>query len=116
LFSQKEIRNQLFTIKSDDEFNALALQVFHFQYKNNEIYNRYVSSLPINTDEIKHYTQIPCLPISFFKTQEVVCQVIHQDTVCFTSSGTTGQITSKHYVNDVSIYESSFKKGFELFY
>jgi phenylacetate-coenzyme A ligase PaaK-like adenylate-forming protein len=116
LFSQKEIRNQLFTIKTDDEFNALALQIFHFQYQNNEIYNRYVSALPINARDITHYTQIPCLPISFFKSQEVVCQTIHQDTVCFTSSGTTGQITSKHYVNDVSIYEFSFNKGFELFY
>jgi phenylacetate-coenzyme A ligase PaaK-like adenylate-forming protein len=108
--------HQLFTIKTDDEFNALALQIFHFQYQNNEIYNRYVSALPINARDITHYTQIPCLPISFFKSQEVVCQTIHQDTVCFTSSGTTGQITSKHYVNDVSIYEFSFNKGFELFY
>ena len=116
MFNQKEIRNQLFTIKTDVEFNALALQVFHFQYENNDIYNRYVSALPINTSEITHYTQIPCLPISFFKSQEIVCQAIHQDTVCFTSSGTTGQITSKHYVNDVAIYESSFNKGFELFY
>ncbi len=116
MFNQKEILNQLFNIKGDNEFNAMALKVFHFQYENNEIYNRYVSTLPINTNEINHFTQIPCLPISFFKSQEVVCQAIHQDTVCFTSSGTTGQITSKHFVNDVSIYESSFKKGFELFY
>jgi hypothetical protein len=29
-----------------------------------------------------------------------------------TSSGTTGTIVSKHYVQDLSIYEASFRKGF----
>ena len=116
LLSLKEIQSQLFTIKSEEDFNALAIHVFQFQYKHNTIYNRYVSSLPINVDDIKHFTQIPCLPISFFKSQEVVCQAITNDTVCFTSSGTTGQITSKHYVTDVSVYETSFNKGFKWFY
>ena len=116
MLSQKEIQSQIFTLKSEEDFNALAIHVFQIQYKHNAIYNRYVSSLPINVSDIKHYTQIPCLPISFFKTQKVISQPITKDTVCFSSSGTTGQITSKHYVADVSVYETSFNKGFEWFY
>ena len=34
----------------------------------------------------------------------------------FTSSGTTGMITSKHLVTDVALYEESFRKGFSEFY
>jgi hypothetical protein len=34
----------------------------------------------------------------------------------FTSSGTTGMITSKHYVADLSWYEESFNNGFQHFY
>ena len=34
----------------------------------------------------------------------------------FTSSGTTGAQTSRHYVKDLSLYEQSFRKGFEHFY
>jgi phenylacetate-coenzyme A ligase PaaK-like adenylate-forming protein len=34
----------------------------------------------------------------------------------FSSSGTTGMITSKHLVTDVSLYEESYRKGFAEFY
>jgi phenylacetate-coenzyme A ligase PaaK-like adenylate-forming protein len=34
----------------------------------------------------------------------------------FTSSGTTGQSTSKHYVTDIELYKKSYLKGFEYFY
>jgi hypothetical protein len=32
-----------------------------------------------------------------------------------TSSGTTGMITSKHLVTDVTLYEESYRKGFSDF-
>ena len=34
----------------------------------------------------------------------------------FTSSGTTGSITSKHYVTDIEFYKESYLKGFAHFY
>lgn len=117
----KEIHKLIFELNShssnyEKDFNLVALQVFNFQIKHNAIYNQYVSNLKIDTESITHYTQIPFLPIEFFKTQQVVCNPINENTICFTSSGTTGQITSKHYINDISVYESSFNKGFEVFY
>lgn len=36
--------------------------------------------------------------------------------VTFTSSGTTGMVTSRHLVTDVSLYEESYRKGFSQFY
>jgi phenylacetate-coenzyme A ligase PaaK-like adenylate-forming protein len=116
LLSSSEIQKELFNIKSEQDFNQIALKVFHFQFQNNIVYQTYVKQLKVNTKDIKHYTQIPCLPIEFFKTQEVICEEKNAQSICFTSSGTTGQITSKHYVNEVKVYETSFLKGFELFY
>lgn len=119
--TEKEIRKQLFQLNVSSktyeiDFNCLALEVFKFQYLNNIVYQGYVKQLKIVPEKINHYTEIPFLPIEFFKSKNVVCQSITTNTVCFSSSGTTGQITSKHYVNDVTMYEASFIKGFELFY
>ena len=58
---------------------------------------------------------MPFLPIEFFKSQRVVSNN-HDVQVIFTSSGTTGITTSSHNVTDVSWYEASFRKAFELFY
>lgn len=116
MVSEKEILKQIFEIKTEKDFNAVALSVFKYQRVNNSVYKQYVSTLSIYDSDINHYSQIPFLPIEFFKSKEVVCSAITQKTVCFTSSGTTAQITSKHYVNDINVYETSFMKGFDLFY
>ena len=115
----KDIQKRVFELKSstnDADFNLVALEVFNYQHKHNTIYMAYILSLKIDVTDVKHYTQIPFLPIEFFKSQHVVCNSINTDSVCFSSSGTTGQTTSKHYVNDIAVYEKSFNKGFELFY
>jgi len=118
---QKHIQNLIRGVNSlnslnEELFNELAILVFQYQYEHNLIYQKYVRSLNVNPDTIIHYTQIPFLPIEFFKSQTIICDEVSSDAICFSSSGTTGQITSKHYVNDISIYETSFEKGFELFY
>lgn len=118
---QKEIQKLILDSKTsenwgDELFNSMAIKVFHYQIQHNKIYQQYVLSLKVNPETITHYSKIPFLPIEFFKSQQIVCNQVSQEAVCFSSSGTTGQITSKHYVNDISVYETSFKKGFELFY
>ena len=108
--------NQIFQINTDTEFNAFALKIFHFQYTHNPIYQQYVNfhleSAQINN--IKHHSQIPFLPIEFFKTHNVICEE-YEAKQLFTSSGTTGDRISRHYVADLNIYESSFFKSFEHF-
>ena len=72
----------------------------------------------MNPEKIKNISQIPILPIEFFKTQKVVTnlQPATYNLQLFESSGTTGTERSKHYVSDISLYEKSFRKCFELFY
>lgn len=116
LQNREEILNNIFEVKNETDFNTVALSVFHYQYINNSIYKAYVNSLNRDVKSINHYTEIPFLPIEFFKTKDVVCSNIKASAICFTSSGTTGQITSKHWVNDVAVYEKSFLTGFSEFY
>ena len=71
--------------------------------------------MKVKVQEVKSLQQIPFLPIQFFKSHSVVSNTNPvQET--FTSSGTSGQINSKHFVTNISIYEESYRKGFAQFY
>ena len=107
--------SDIFTISSQNQFEKTALKVFRFQYDNNQVYREFCQLLKTDKQEVKSLQQIPFLPIQFFKSHSVVSNDNPiQET--FTSSGTTGIFTSKHLVNDVSIYEESYRKGFSQFY
>lgn len=108
--------NTVFDIQSESDFNNLSLKIFDFQYENNPIYGRFAESLGIKRETVNHYSQIPFLPVEFFKTHEIVSEKKSEEAVVFTSSTTTSQTPSKHIVNDIAVYEKSFLKGFELFY
>lgn len=105
----------IFTISSHKQFEKIALKVFRFQYENNLVYNEFCQFLKTDPHKVKSLQQIPFLPIQFFKSHAVVSNSNPiQET--FTSSGTTGMITSKHLVTDVSLYEESYRRGFAEFY
>ena len=109
------MKEQVFNIQSQVEFTQIALQVFKYQFKNNKVYRSFCDLLYIHPSDVKTIEQIPFLPIQFFKTREVLSSTNKiQET--FTSSGTTGSVTSKHLVTDLSWYEESYLKGFKHFY
>ncbi|MFM9908171.1 MAG: acyl transferase [Chitinophagaceae bacterium] len=109
-----EFEHNIFT-GSSDNFKELALQIFRFQYQHNPIYRQYTDNLYTNIASIKLVEQIPFLPISFFKTQDIVCGTFEPQAI-FESSGTTQTIQSHHKVKDISIYTESFLRAFEIFY
>ncbi|GAA4294360.1 LuxE/PaaK family acyltransferase [Aestuariibaculum suncheonense] len=105
----------IFNIKNDQEFENVALQVFRHQFENNRVYRSFCDLLYIHPGDVKTINDIPFLPIQFFKSHEILSSEDKIKTT-FTSSGTTGSLTSKHLVTDLNIYENSFFKGFESFY
>lgn len=107
---------RIFSIQTHLEFKNCALEVFRFQAENNPVYAQWLNLLKCDAESINELHQIPFLPIQFFKTHTILTGEENASSILFTSSGTTGQITSKHIVNDISIYEQSFTKCFELFY
>ncbi|MBI9041007.1 acyl transferase [Lutibacter sp.] len=105
------------SLKSNNspDFEKLALEIFQFQAKHNLVYKEFIDLLHINPNKIFKITEIPFLPIEFFKSRKIVStNAVVQQT--FLSSGTTGSSQSKHFVADLSLYEESFSKGFEYFY
>ena len=107
--------HDIFTISNQKQFDKMALKVFRFQYENNLVYREFCDFLKTDVQKVKTIQQIPFLPIQFFKSHEVVSNFNPIQTT-FTSSGTTGMVTSQHLVTDVSIYEESYRKGFSQFY
>lgn len=93
----------------------MAIELFHFQYENNNIYQRYVDSINVDPQCVDSVTKIPFLPIQFFKTEIIKTTEFDAEAV-FESSGTTLTGNSKHYVKNLDLYKNSFKKCFGLFY
>jgi phenylacetate-coenzyme A ligase PaaK-like adenylate-forming protein len=107
--------HDIFTISTQKQFDKIALKIFRYQYENNLVYREFCEFLKTDVSKVKSIQQIPFLPIQFFKSHAVVSNSNPIQTT-FTSSGTTGMVTSKHLVTDVSLYEESYRKGFSQFY
>lgn len=105
----------MFNIKTQEEFEQLALQTFRYQFENNRVYRSFCDLLYKHPSAVKTIQDIPFLPIQFFKSHRVLSssETIQQ---IFTSSGTTGSVTSKHFVTNLNLYETSFTKGFQNVY
>lgn len=107
--------NKIFNIKTEKDFNNLSIQAFNYQFENVPVYTRFCKELNIKPTEITHYSQIPFLPIDFFKTHKIIAHNKTPQTT-FMSSGTTNSNKSKHLITSTKLYEESFKKGFNYFY
>ena len=106
---------KIFDIKSINDFNELALDIFYYQSKNIPIYQKYLKQLKIDPFSIKNIDSIPFLPIRFFKSHKIAnAKETYQQI--FKSSGTTDSLRSKHYVTSLDLYEKSFVKAFENIY
>ncbi len=106
--------NKVFTTKNEN-FAETVWEVFKFQAANVVPYKNYIQYLGINPSNINQINQIPFLPISFFKSQNIIAQnQASQQT--FLSSSTTGKGQSKHPVANISIYQTAFTQGFKLQY
>lgn len=105
----------IFNIQTQAEFESASLEVFKFQFENNRVYRSFCDLLYIHPSDVKRIEDIPFLPIQFFKSHDVLSSTQPVEQV-FTSSGTTGDATSKHQVTDLHIYKESFRRAFSHFY
>ncbi|RYZ57321.1 MAG: acyl transferase [Chitinophagaceae bacterium] len=106
---------RVFAISNEKDFEQIAQEVFRFQYSGNTVYGDYCRAIGKTPDRVSSLTDIPFLPIRFFKTHPVKTGDFTPVTV-FQSSGTTGSVNSRHFVKDLSVYEESFLRCFRQFY
>lgn len=104
----------LYTV-NDDSFGEIALRLFHFQAKHNPVYSEYIQYLGVKPASIQRLEQIPYLPVSLFKNHDIKTGS-WQTAVTFTSSGTTGMVSSRHAVHNVNFYLQNAVRCFTFFY
>jgi hypothetical protein len=115
------IENERASLKSrvlcmqETDFDELALDIFRFQAANNPLFKQYIELSGVAPEKIVHWTQVPFLPIELFKNYEVLTGS-QPVLFSFESSGTTGQIPSKHPVCDPGFYQQISKIAFEREY
>ena len=98
----------------DEDFCSLSNKIFRYQLNANTVYGNFIHQFHEKILEDIEPVAFPFLPINFFKTHEVYCG--NRPDLYFESSGTGRQQLSKHYVSDLSVYESSFTAAFHLAY
>jgi phenylacetate-coenzyme A ligase PaaK-like adenylate-forming protein len=111
----ENIKELIFNINTPEAFEATALKVFRHQAANCDVYRLFLHHLNVDAADVNQVARIPYLPIAFFKSHEVT-SVTKPAEITFSSSGTTGQVQSRHLVTDLSIYEESFSRAFKMFY
>ena len=108
-------KKEIFCIKNEPEFNDYAIELFQYQYKNNETYNQYIQLLNYQPKNIIKYYDIPFLPIELFRNHHISSNQ-NQHEAIFLSSGTTSNTNSQHYIYDLELYKKSVLASFSLFF
>lgn len=112
--SFKRFEESLYHV-NDHSFEEIALELFQFQAKSNPVYAEYMRYLGVKPAAVRNLYDIPYLPVSFFKTHDIKTGDWKEQGV-FTSSGTTGTVTSRHLVYSEAFYLSNTVRCFEYFY
>ena len=97
-----------------EDFDALALELFALQFANNAAYRKICEARGLTPGVVEHWTQIPAVPTGAFKELELTCIPPEERTAVFHSSGTTEQNPSRHFhnVESLAVYEASLQTWF----
>jgi len=101
----------IFEISNANEFHHLAAKLYEFQARSCIPFQQFIqfsNFSKVNSDYLH-------LPVEVFKSH-LVKSMEYDAEMVFTSSGTTGQETSKHYVKSLEWYSACFMHSFRLFY
>lgn len=109
------VEQKIFQITTNQEFEDICNELFNLHYNNNKTYSAFCNLLGIDLKKISSISEIPFLPVEFFKSKKIYLDSFDAQNY-FSSSATTGAIPSKHYYHSLDVYEKSFTKSFEFFY
>jgi len=113
--AHKELIDTIFGINDSLSFENVSIAVFKYQYQNCPAYKQFCDALNLTPAKITKLEDIPFMPADFFRKHEISC-ISKPPELCFYSSSTTGTTPSRHYVADLSIYDESINRCFEMFF
>jgi hypothetical protein len=95
-------RSSLFNI-NEDNFDRIALNLFQYQAQYNDLYRSYLDHLGVNPASVQKISEIPFLPIEFFKNHVIKTRSWPTQKI-FKSSGTTSTGRSQHHIDNLAFY------------
>ena len=100
----------------DEEFGALALELFQLQFERNHPYRKFCEHRGRTPPRVGAWSLIPAVPAAAFRDSALSCIPEPQRTQVFFSSGTTGHLPSRHFHHQASlaIYEASVVAWFKV--
>lgn len=97
----------------DATFDALAQRLFAYQFAANTPYQKFCQRRQRTPDTVRHWRDIPAVPIGAFKELTLSCIPPEQAEAVWMSSGTTNlERRSKHYQARLAIYNASMLPNF----
>jgi acyl-protein synthetase LuxE len=112
IMERLESRIEGFLRTGEGDFDALALELFSYQFEKNLPYQAYCRAQDIAPPKVRRWQEIPAVPIAAFKSADLATFPLGQAAAQFQSSGTTRQIPSRHFLKTLTYYETSLKWGF----
>src|SRR5574344_2402848 len=85
---------EIFKIKTDAEFERLALQAFVHQKQNCPVYREYLQLIGKENFIPKHASEMPFLPIKLFKSRQIICKAPSSAVTSNVTSNVTSTVTS----------------------
>ncbi|NCG33755.1 MAG: hypothetical protein GWP44_12845 [Proteobacteria bacterium] len=92
---------------TDEEFAALALEVFEVQFTSNVVYRGFCEGRGVTSASVDDWREIPAVPTRAFKHLDLLSASPAEAT--FQTSGTTSDLglRGRHLIPRVSLYEAS---------
>ena len=109
------LRQRILSADLRENFGEVALDVFRYQAEHNRLYREFLRLLSVAPERVGDWTDVPCLPVSFFKTH-LLQTGGWSPAMVFRSSGTTGMPSSMHLVRQPDWYLLHARRGFERLY
>lgn len=98
---------------TDEMFDALALRLFAYQYANNEAFRRFCQRRGRTLRNVRHWRDIPAVPVDAFKELELTCQAPGPCDRVFMTSGTTrGDVKGRNRHPTLAVYDRSMILNF----
>jgi hypothetical protein len=98
---------------NEKAFAGVALDVWKYQYDWNPLYQSYCNLLGKSKVAVQDISDIPFMPIVFFR-EHIVKTGVWKEQRIFRSSGTTGSLPSRHFVRDRTWYHSIAENCFSV--
>jgi Acyl-protein synthetase, LuxE len=99
---------------TEEAFNGLALDLFAYQFENNQPYRRFSMQRERTPRTTTTWRDIPAVPINVFKDLTMSCCAPGAAARTFMTSGTTkGGVRGKSHHPTLAVYDASMTKNFK---